>query len=70
MPVVSFVQGRVDENKLLEVDRGLRDVKADLTSTRRRLGRAITGGDWVPPENLEGMEIGIDVLMKAARKGL
>ncbi|KAK9897159.1 hypothetical protein P389DRAFT_54021 [Cystobasidium minutum MCA 4210] len=62
--------GRVDENKLLEVDRGLRDVKADLTSTRRRLGRAITGGDWVPPENLEGMEIGIDVLMKAARKGL
>lgn len=62
--------GQLDENKILDVDRGLRDVKADLTATRRRLGIAPEDGSWLPPGHLEGMEIGLDVLVKIGRKAL
>lgn len=64
------ISGQVHENKILDVDRGLRDVKADLTATRRRLGIAPEDGSWLPSSHLEGMEIGLDVLVKIGRKAL
>lgn len=69
MPLFPFL-GQLDENKILDVDRGLRDVRADLTATRRRLGIAPEDGSWLPPSHLEGMEIGLDVLVKIGRKAM
>lgn len=64
---------------MTEVDRALRDVKADLAATRRRMGH-ITGGisgmsgtaknarEFRSTRDLEGMVLGLDLVMKAGRK--
>lgn len=56
---------------MTEVDRALRDVKADLAATRRRLGRvSMEGGkdsDFTP-EAMAGMAVGSEFVTKTGRK--
>lgn len=60
-----------DEYQMLEVDRALRDVKGDLSATRRRLGRTegVRDGGFSPQE-MAGMKVGTEILVKTGRKAL
>lgn len=61
----------VDEHKLAEVDRALRDVKADLAATRRRLGKTVAARpDWLSPQELANMKVGSEILVKTGKKAV
>lgn len=54
---------------MAEVDRALREVKLDLASTRRRLGRANEGRpEWFSAQELSTMKAGTEILAKTGRK--
>lgn len=58
-----------DEYKMAEVDRALRDAKADLSATRTRLGRATEEReDCFSSLELASMKVGTEILAKTGRK--